>query len=147
VAPGKQVVTISERGFGKRSNLDVYPLRDHRGGKGVRAMNLTEETGPIVAQLLIPEGLDLMIITDDGTIIRIPADSVRMTGRVAKGVRVMKLREGSRIVSVTATEPEEDPEEEDVLAETPDAPEAEQPDESLDMDLGGGPGSEPEPEI
>ena len=146
VAPGKQVVTISERGFGKRSNLDVYPLRDHRGGKGVRAMSLTEETGPIVAQLLIPEGLDLMIITDDGTIIRIPAEQVRMTGRVAKGVRVMKLREGSRIVSVTATEPDEDPED-GALAEAPGAPEAEQPDESLDMDLGGGPENEPEPEI
>ena len=147
VAPGKQVVTITELGFGKRSTLDVYPLRDHRGGKGVRAMNLTEETGPIVAQLLIPEGLDLMIITDDGTIIRTPADSVRMTGRVAKGVRVMKLREGSRIVSVTATEPEEDLEEEDAFTEISDAPETDQPDESLDMNLGSGPENEPEPEI
>ena len=147
VAPGKQVVTITELGFGKRSNLDVYPLRDHRGGKGVRAMNLTEETGSIVAQLLIPEGLDLMIITDDGTIIRTPADSVRMTGRVTKGVRVMKLREGSRIVSVTATEPDEELEDLEVNTDRIETTENELSTESLDMDLGGDPENEPEPEI
>ena len=108
VAPGKQVVTITENGFGKRSEMDEYPLKIHRGGKGVRAMSLDEKTGKIVAQLLIPPELDLMLITDDGTIIRTPADSIRLTGRVAKGVRVMRLSEGSRIVSVTATERDED---------------------------------------
>ena len=140
VAPGKQVVTITERGFGKRSTLDAYPLRDHRGGKGVRAMRLTQKTGPIVAQLLIPEGLDLLIITDDGNIFRTPADSIRMTGRVASGVWVMRPREGSRIVSVTATEPDEE-------AEEAEAPEAGAPAESLDMDLGGETDTEPEPEV
>ena len=133
VAPGKEVITITERGFGKRSDLDVYPLKIHRGGKGVQAMKLSEETGKVVSQLLIPQGLDLMLITDDGTIIRMKADDIRSTGRVAKGVRVMRLAEGSRIVSVTATEPEEDETDESVQ-EPQGAAEAETESFSLDMD-------------
>ena len=84
-------------------------------------MNLDEKTGRIVAQLLIPPELDLMLITDDGTIIRTPADSIRLTGRVAKGVRVMRLAEGSRIVSVTATERDEEDAAEDLPQDSGEA--------------------------
>ena len=137
VLPGKQVVTITENGFGKRSEMDEYPLKIHRGGKGVKAMNLNEKTGRIVAQLLIPPELDLMLITDDGTIIRTPAESIRLTGRVASGVRVMRLAEGSHIVSVTATEKDE--EESDPSQETPAEENGEiylpTEDSSLDLDM------------
>ena len=136
VAEGKQVITISENGFGKRSQISEYPLKLHRGGKGVRAMNLNEKTGQIVAQLLIDPELDLMLITDDGTIIRTPAESIRLTGRVASGVRVMRIAEGSRIVSVTATEREEEMDENEGFADVAET-EMQEGDESLDMTLGG----------
>ncbi|MBQ7488687.1 MAG: DNA gyrase subunit A, partial [Clostridia bacterium] len=101
------VLTITEKGFGKRTEIDKY-REQSRGGKGLRAMNISEETGALVRMLIIRNGLDLMMITNEGTIIRIPVDSISVVGRVAKGVRLMRLAEGSKIVSVTVTVPEEE---------------------------------------
>ena len=107
VVEGKQVLAITQNGYGKRTDLSEFRCQS-RGGKGVMAMRLTERTGLLAAQLLVSEDDDIMLITDDGTIIRMPVSGISVIGRVAQGVRVMRVEEGSRIVGVTATEREEE---------------------------------------
>ena len=104
------VLTITEKGFGKRSELDAYRVQG-RGGKGIRIMKITDKTGPLVSMMVLPDFLDLMAITNEGIIIRTPVSSISVVGRMSQGVRVMRLDEGSKIVSVTAAEPEETSEE------------------------------------
>ena len=101
------------------------------------AMRLTDKTGLMAAQLLVSEDEDIMLITDDGTIIRMPVSDISVIGRVSQGVRVMRVEEGSRIVCVTATERDEDEQDESEDGQT----EA----DSLDMDVGGE-NSETQPE-
>lgn len=107
VKDGAQVLAITENGYGKRTRIDEYRLQT-RGGKGIIAMKLTEKTGQLAAQLLVQEEEDLMIITDDGTIIRLPISGISTFSRNTQGVRVMRVTGDSRIVSVTNTQPEED---------------------------------------
>ena len=110
--PDALVLTISENGYGKRSDPEEY-RETNRGGQGVRAMGLTEKTGPLAAQLMVREEEDIILITDDGTVIRTGVSSIRNCGRASQGVRLMRVAEGSRIVGVTRTakEEEEAPEE------------------------------------
>ena len=110
--PDALVLTISENGYGKRSDPEEY-RETNRGGQGVRAMGLTEKTGPLAAQLMVREEEDIILITDDGTVIRTGVSSIRSCGRASQGVRLMRVAEGSRIVGVTRTakEEEEAPEE------------------------------------
>ncbi|MDO5299823.1 MAG: DNA gyrase subunit A [Clostridia bacterium] len=111
VEEGKQVLAITQKGYGKRTEIDEF-RRQSRGGKGILAMRLTEKTGLLAAQLLVHEDEDLMLITDDGTIIRMPVSDISVIGRVSQGVRVMRVADDSRIVGVTATErDEEEPQE------------------------------------
>ena len=74
-------------------------------------MALTEKTGLLTAQLMVHEDEDILLITDDGTIIRTPVDDIRLCGRATQGVRLMRVSEGSRIVAVARAEKEEEPEE------------------------------------
>ena len=104
---GAQVLSITENGYGKRTEIDAYRLQS-RGGKGIRAMNLTDKTGSLAAQLLVHADEDLMLITDDGVIIRLPVDGISVLGRNTQGVRVMRVAEGSHVVGVTCTEKEEE---------------------------------------
>ena len=106
VEEGKQVLAITQKGYGKRTELDEFRVQS-RSGKGIMAMRLTEKTGLLAAQLLVSEDEDLMLITDDGTIIRMPVSDISVIGRVSQGVRVMRVAEESRIVGVTVTEREE----------------------------------------
>ncbi|MGI6725021.1 MAG: DNA gyrase subunit A [Christensenellales bacterium] len=99
IEPGAQVLVVTENGYGKRSAIDEYRITN-RGGKGIKATNLTEKTGLLSALLMVQSDEDIMIITDDGTIIRTPAEDVRETGRAAQGVRLMRVAEGSVIVDV-----------------------------------------------
>ena len=115
VDEGKHVIAITQNGYGKRTELSEFRVQS-RGGKGIMAMRLTDKTGLMAAQLLVGEDEDLMLITDDGTIIRMPVSDISVIGRVAQGVRVMRVAEESRIVGVTVTEREEEAEE-DVEAE------------------------------
>ena len=108
-----------------------------RGGIGAKTMNLTQKTGSMVGILEVYEHEDIMLITDDGTIIRMPVSDISVIGRVSQGVRVMRVEEGSRIVCVTATERDEDEQDESEDDQT----EA----DSLDMDVGGE-NSETQPE-
>ena len=136
IEAGKQVLAITQNGYGKRTDVSEFRVQS-RGGKGIMAMRLTDKTGLMAAQLLVSEDEDIMLITDDGTIIRMPVSDISVIGRVSQGVRVMRVEEGSRIVCVTATERDEDENDESEDGQT----EA----DSLDMDVGGE-NSETQPE-
>ena len=116
--PDALVLTISENGYGKRSDPEEY-RETNRGGQGVRAMGLTEKTGPLAAQLMVREEEDIILITDDGTVIRTGVSSIRNCGRASQGVRLMRVAEGSRIVGVTRTPKEEVPSDPETAEEAP----------------------------
>ncbi len=121
--PDALVLTISENGYGKRSDPEEY-RETNRGGQGVRAMGLTEKTGLLAAQLMVREEEDIILITDDGTVIRTGVSSIRNCGRASQGVRLMRVAEGSRIVGVTRTPKEEMPSDSEMMEEatTQEAP-------------------------
>ena len=108
------VLAITENGYGKRTAIEEYRLQS-RAGKGIKAMNLTDKTGGLAGQLLVRSDEDILIITDDGTIIRTPVDSVPLHGRATQGVRLMRVAEGSRIMSIERAEQE--PEEDELIPE------------------------------
>ncbi len=99
VVAGGNVLTVTELGMGKRTPEDQYPLH-HRGGKGVLATMLTEKTGDLACLKMTAEDEDVMLIRDDGTIIRLPLDQVNIISRNTQGVRLMRVDEGTRVVSV-----------------------------------------------
>ena len=112
-----QVLTISENGYGKRTEVREYRVQS-RGGKGIKAMQLTDKTGRLAALMQVHEDEDVMMISDDGTIIRTAVADISTQSRSTQGVRVMRLMEGSRVVAVTTTEKvEEQPEDAEAPAE------------------------------
>ncbi len=128
------VLTTSEHGFGKRSLLEDYRLTS-RGGKGIFAMKTTRKTGALVAIKLVSENDELMIVTQNGTMIRIRVDLLRIMGRSTQGVRLIRLREGDAIADVTSLVVEEGDElpETDQALLAPDAePEDDDAEEALD---------------
>ena len=98
------------------TEIDEYRLQG-RGGKGIKAMNLTDKTGALAGQLLVNEEEDILIISDDGTIIRTPVSSISVQGRNTQGVRLMRVQENSRVVCVARAEAEEEEAEEDAPQE------------------------------
>ena len=122
VEEGEQVLSITRNGFGKRTEIDEYRVQS-RGGKGIKAMNLTEKTGLLAGQLLVDEDEDILLITDDGTVIRTPVSSISTHGRNTQGVRIMRVEEGSQVVCVAPAEAEEDEEGEAELPPLEDAEE------------------------
>ena len=109
VEEGAHVLSITENGYGKRTEPDAY-REQGRNGKGITAMNLTEKTGRLVAQLMVHPEEDILLITDDGTVIRTPVSDIRVCGRATQGVRLMRVAEGCRIVAVARAEAEEEEE-------------------------------------
>jgi len=101
VEENKLLLTISEKGIGKRSRFDDIARRN-RGGKGVTCQNLTERSGMLAGILAVGEDDDIMIITEEGTVIRTAASDIPIYGRTAAGVIVMRLDENDSIVTVTA---------------------------------------------
>lgn len=110
VEEGKTLVTVTEKGFGKRTSFDEYSCHS-RGGKGVICHNLTDKTGDLAGIAAVGEGDDLILSTDDGTMIRIPASDLSVYGRSASGVIVMRTEEGSRVANFTVIPEEEETEE------------------------------------
>ena len=110
-----EVLAITTNGFGKRSPIDEYRMQS-RGGKGIKAMQLTEKSGELAGQLLVHKDEDILMITDDGTLIRTPVASIPSHGRATKGVRMMRVAEGCRIMSIERAEQE--PEEDEEIIET-----------------------------
>ena len=106
VKQGSQIVTISENGYGKRSSVDEYRLQG-RGGMGVKAGVFNEKTGKLVALKQISGDKDILMIADSGVIIRTPVDAISMFSRVSQGVKVMRLKDGAKIVSVALAEKED----------------------------------------
>ncbi len=107
IKEGCEVITMTENGYGKRSEIDDYRLQS-RGGKGVKAGNFTEKTGKLVSLKLISNDEDMMIITSNGTIIRVKASDISTIGRASQGVRVMRIDDS--IVCKIAISPKSDDE-------------------------------------
>lgn len=101
-----QILVVTEKGYGKRTNITEYRMT-HRGSKGVKALNITDKNGNIVSFKIVTGDEDLMIITDSGIIIRIDVNQVSTTGRVAQGVRLIKLKEDQKVSSVALLDKEE----------------------------------------
>jgi DNA gyrase subunit A len=93
------ILTVSEKGFGKRSNLDTYRLVK-RGGKGVKAMSINEKTGRLIALKSVSEEDDLMIINKSGVLIRMAVNEVKTAGRDTMGVKLIRLKAGDEIAAV-----------------------------------------------
>lgn len=97
---GATILVVSEKGNGKRSEVDDYRLTN-RGGKGVKTMQVTEKTGDVIAINAVHNEDDLMITTKSGIIIRMPVDNIRVTGRATQGVRVIRLDDEDDIADIT----------------------------------------------
>ncbi len=95
----QQILVVTEKGYGKKTPLDEYRLT-HRGSKGVKALNVTDKNGSIVAFKTISMNEDLVIITNSGIIIRLPLEQVSQTGRVAQGVRLINLKDDQSVSSI-----------------------------------------------
>jgi len=93
------VLLITVNGYGKRVRLSQFRLQ-RRGGLGLRALPYVERNGPLVDMTPVVRGQDLMVVTDGGTIIRLPVDQVNTYSRYAKGVRIIKPGEGELVVSI-----------------------------------------------
>ncbi len=113
----KDVLVVSENGFGKRTDLDEYRITN-RGGKGVKTINVTEKTGKLVSIQAVGDDNDLMVINRSGVVIRTAVDQIRLAGRATQGVKVINLREGDSIASVVVVpKTEEDEPTEGVVTE------------------------------
>lgn len=114
----QEVFTISENGYGKRSDIEDYRLQS-RAGKGVKAGNFNEQTGRLVNLKLISPDNDIMLIADNGIIMRVRATEISKISRDTKGVRIMTLKNDGKIVCAAVTEHEEEESENgNVLNET-----------------------------
>ncbi len=103
VEEGKKLLTITENGYGKRSDFDEFACHN-RGGKGVRCHNITDKTGLLCTIAGVNEDMDIMMITDDGTMIRTPVSGIPTYSRSAGGVIVMRTSEGAKIVNIACVE-------------------------------------------
>ncbi len=115
------VLSITENGYGKRTPAADY-IRggeepQHRGGSGMKNYNITDKTGPVAAVKVVYDTDDVLVVSDDGVIIRMEAAGISELGRATQGVRIMRLSEGARVISVALTD----------RAESGDAVPAEEP--------------------
>ena len=99
VTPGCELFSITENGYGKRTPFEDYPTH-HRGGQGVRNYEITKKTGPVVASRTVNAAQELIVISQDGIVIRTRMDSIRMTGRSAQGVSVISVGQGDIVASL-----------------------------------------------
>ena len=100
-ASSKTILVVSENGYGKRSDYEEYRLT-HRGGKGVKTLNITDKTGKLVAIKDVTDENDLMIINRSGLTIRMNVSDIRVAGRATQGVRLINIKEGDAIAAVSA---------------------------------------------
>jgi len=102
-ADGTDLLTITEKGYGKRTDVNEYSVHG-RGTMGMKNYNLTDKTGKVADVKMVNAEDDILIITDDATIIRTAAERISRLSRATQGVRVMRLIEGSRVISIEKTE-------------------------------------------
>jgi DNA gyrase subunit A len=118
--PETTVLVVSEKGYGKRTDIDDYRVTN-RGGKGVKTLNVTDKTGNLVAIKGVTDKEDLMIINKSGIIIRIAISELRTMGRATQGVRLITLKGDDEIASVAKIEHDEEEELDEAVAEAHDA--------------------------
>ena len=106
-----EILVVSEKGYGKRTDLHDYRITN-RGGKGVKTLQVTEKTGKLVSIQAVTDDNDLMIINKSGVVIRMPVSDIRVTGRATQGVKVINLKNGDSIASVSAIPKSDDETEE-----------------------------------
>ena len=118
IKPGQLILIVTENGYGKKSEIEEYRLT-HRGSKGVKALNITEKNGMMVAlDCVDADGeYDLMIITDSGTIIKLPLEQVSTLKRATQGVRLINLKDDQKVSTVAVVEKEETSENEETSEE------------------------------
>jgi DNA gyrase subunit A len=112
-----ELLVVTENGYGKRTKIDEYPCK-HRGGLGVKTVQLTEEKGQLAGARVVRPGYQVMLISTGGTVIKMPVEGIRRTGRSAQGVIVMRLRDGEQ-VSALAPVVEADEDETAMLEDDP----------------------------
>lgn len=117
---GADILTITENGYGKKTDLEEFKIQN-RGGKGLFGYKITEKTGDVAGLGIVNDDNDVMIITSDGVIIRTAVDEISKFGRTTQGVRVMRLADGVKVVSITTTDKEEESDE-NTDAETEENP-------------------------
>ena len=105
-AENTTILVVSENGYGKRSHYEEYRVTA-RGAKGVKTLNITEKTGKISDVAVVSGEEDLLVISDDGTIIRMDVGSISLLSRSTQGVRVMRLSDGAKVISIAPTDKEE----------------------------------------
>src|SRR5699024_11251162 len=135
------VLTVTERGFGKRTPLDEYP-RYSRGTKGVIAIQCSERNGPLVGAVLVDDSDEIMLITNTGVLVRTRVEEIRAMGRATQGVTLINVDEGGRLSGVYRVleqdvddmddESEDDSADDSVDADTPT--ESSSPDEAPSQD-------------
>ena len=112
IAPQEaQILVVTENGYGKKTPLSEYKIQS-RGGKGIFTYKITDKTGTIAGLDTVEDADDIMLITSDGVLIRTRADEISTFGRQTQGVRIMKLANDVKLVSMAKTAREEDPDEE-----------------------------------
>ena len=123
VKEGYDILTITAKGYGKRTDIEDYRLQS-RGGKGIKAGSFNEKTGLLVNMKMVTENDDVMIITENGTVIRTHVKDISKIGRDTRGVIIMRLEDGEvATVSVTPAEDEEETEEGEIVENGEIAPE------------------------
>ena len=115
--PGTTLLTITEHGYGKRTPIEEFIRAggepQHRGGYGLKGYQITEKTGKAAGAKVVAEDDDILLISDDGTIIRMAAADVNLYSRAAQGVRVMRVEGETRVISLARVPKEHDEDEED----------------------------------
>jgi len=134
-APDTTVLVVSEKGYGKRSDINAYRITN-RGGKGVKTINVTDKTGSLIAIKGVTDNEDLMIITKNGLTIRLAVSLIRVAGRATQGVRLINLKDNDSIAAVAQVPKSDDPENQPTVTEIieveMDAPD--DPEEAEDID-------------
>lgn len=113
---GANILAVSENGYGKRTHIDEFPVYG-RGGKGVIGIQTSDRNGAVVGAVQVVEGEEIMLISDKGTLVRTPADEISSQGRNTQGVRLIRLKEGERLVGLERVD-EPEP------VDSPDSPDA-----------------------
>ena len=130
VKPGGTLLTVTELGYGKRTPLDEYRVQS-RGGLGLKNVEITEKNGKVIAIAQVAgDERELLLITEQGKILRTPTEDIRTIGRATQGVRLMDLDDGDRLVSVALVDKDEDAPAMPDTPEPPPEPPAETPSES-----------------
>ena len=121
INPDEEVMVVTENGYGKKTPISEYRLT-HRGSKGVKALNVTEINGNLVALLAINDDSDLVVITDSGVVMRMSMGQVSTLGRATQGVRLIRLKDDQKVATVSLVMKDDEESDDSNLSENVDEP-------------------------